>query len=322
MRDGQATYQAFFRYLRVLILIGLIIGAGTAVYLSVRGQPDSTPPWRVAVHVVLIVLASAAILFGVMSVLGGLLTFWMSWLILGNRFSRGVELTRYYYRSSANGQAVLQQTKMIVLAFFVLHIPGYWWGFLWVLWAIVPLGVVICGVAIAVNTPPVAVFLTTSADASFHLFARLHDACTPVRIIALLRPDAAASERTVAVTFHDNWRTGADIDWRDLVKDLTSFVNAIIIDARTDTSFIQWEIEAIIGKDLLKRTVFIVDGGRNGGALNAIAASSPAATDILLQAATPEESLKVARSLILRRTPPSSSDDWIIAPIRLREFAP
>ncbi|HEV7280075.1 MAG TPA: hypothetical protein VGN57_07655 [Pirellulaceae bacterium] len=313
------TYRGALRLRRVYWALGGAVGG--AIYLFGQGGPNEGSALRTSVAVILYVVTGASAAYGVLCVLGGLQILGMTWLILGRRFGRGMTLTRYCYRRTPVGLATLEQTRYFVAALFALCFVGWQWGFEWTLWALIPVAVLVYGAMRHVNVPPVGVFLTSSTDASFHLFDRLHTVCSPVRIVALLRPDAASTDAAFASTAHDNWRTGGKLDWRDVVDDMTSFVNAVIVDARFDTEHIRWEIEKLAAKGLLRRSVFIVEPGSKAGALHSLAASRAVTLDTLLQVATEDEALEAARSLIMRRSAPSPADEWVLPPVRLREFA-
>jgi hypothetical protein len=120
--------------------------------------------------------------------------------------------------------------------------------------------------------PPFVLVLGVSAGRTGRVLGNVSAAMYPFRVVALL--DTTLSGTTGGVgafsPLTDNLRTVSPDRWRSVVDSLADLVSIIVIDARTESELVVYEVGEMLRRpDRLRRTVFVVGSNGEAAALEA-----------------------------------------------------
>jgi hypothetical protein len=101
--------------------------------------------------------------------------------------------------------------------------------------------------------PPSGLFLAASRDKGRSLLRTLHRFCYPLRFVHLLNIAGAGMSEISASQIR------VFSNWRNAVNALSDAVPLLVVDLRVNTSHVIAEVQNIFDRNLLEKTVFVVD---------------------------------------------------------------
>lgn len=192
-------------------------------------------------------------------VLGLPVILWVDTLwILGLRSLRSVPAMLRIFGRSRRGNTL---TAVTVVALLFWLYPGIKnpHPFRWLM-----SGILVATIAILWLQPPSALVLGQSNKATGRLLGSISSRLFPLRIVALLDWRRTGRHRGTFSHLTDCLRTDSDHDWRAVVDIVADMVPMIVLDTRSDSPVVSYEVGRIKSSpSRLARTFFVVeDDGR------------------------------------------------------------
>ena len=103
--------------------------------------------------------------------------------------------------------------------------------------------------ASALALPPSILFLTASGEQSYVVMRNLKIRSFPRRVVSLLPLDSSANQGRVHVFGYSNFRA-TDVDWEMLASRLLAICRFVVLDARTISEPVRWEIGLLIREEI------------------------------------------------------------------------
>jgi hypothetical protein len=142
-------------------------------------------------------------------------------------------------------------------------------------------------------SPPFCLFLGASAvdEEFFHLQPALSLNLWPLRIVSILPPDAMSFLPSKKTARLDSYRTFDDL-WPDMLRDLIEIAPFIVIDYRTLTGHVEYELSVICSCNMLYKCLFVVpEEEANGRPFMVLESSGDGIIQTPCCKVTPDESI-------------------------------
>ena len=118
--------------------------------------------------------------------------------------------------------------------------------------------------------PPFLFVLGESSTPTGRILSKLSSGLFPLRTVAMLDRKRTKAGSSTFSWLTDDLRAHSERDWRDIADQLLGISKLVVLDARTDSSVVIYEVANILSQpEVLSKTFFIVEADGNAAALKA-----------------------------------------------------